>query len=300
MTIGYGEIRARLRELGDDREPEAVSATEQLFAPLHEREPYAGVRITRDLAYGPDPRHRFDLFVGDPPTGEPEPVLVYAHAGGYVEGDKRLPGTPYYDNVGLWAVRHGMVAVTMNYRLAPAHTWPAGTDDVARLVDRLSGEIGAQRGDPSQMFLMGHSAGAAHIGSYVARYTDTPIAGAILVSGAYDFVRSDSPRIHVYIGSDRSLYAERSCVEGVAASRVPILVSCAELEPRQFQVQAEILLTAIDARRGRATPSICQPGHTHFSQVFQLNAAGAEGYFSELLLAFIASCTAPLRARSLT
>lgn len=229
MSALQRNIRARLRELSDDREPPAVAATEQLFAPLHEREPYVGVRVTRDLVYGPDPRNRCDVFAGDPAPPGRVPVLVYAHAGGYVEGDKRLPGTPYYDNVGVWAVRHGMIGVTMNYRLAPAHVWPAGTVDVERIVGRLREQIPAYGGDPAQIFLMGHSAGSSHIASYVAHTPATPIAGAVLVSGAYDFVRLGSPRIHVYIGSDPSLYPERSPVAGVAGSDVPLLVSYAEL-----------------------------------------------------------------------
>ena len=48
----------------------------------------------------------------------------------FVAGDKSAPGTPYHDNVALWAARSGMVGVTMNYRLAPEHRWPSGAEDV--------------------------------------------------------------------------------------------------------------------------------------------------------------------------
>ena len=35
--------------------------------------------------------------------------------------NKRLAGTPYYDNVALWATRRQYIGITMNYRFAPEH-----------------------------------------------------------------------------------------------------------------------------------------------------------------------------------
>ena len=34
-------------------------------------------------------------------------------------GNKRMPGSPFYDNIMLWAVKNGFVGVNMTYRLAP-------------------------------------------------------------------------------------------------------------------------------------------------------------------------------------
>jgi acetyl esterase/lipase len=159
---------------------EAIAATGRIYAAQHEREPYAGVRVVRDLAYGAHARQRLDAFA---PAGTQRArgVLAFVHGGGYVSGDKRLPGTPYYDNVGLWAVRHGLAGVTMNYRFPPEATWPSGADDVGAMLAWVRANAAQHGGDPEQVFLMGHSAGAAHIASYLARTAGAPVAGAILL-----------------------------------------------------------------------------------------------------------------------
>lgn len=280
-------IATRLRELGDDPSPEAIAATASLYARLHEHEPYAGVRVRRAVAYGDHPRQRFDLFTSEVPARRAG-VLVYAHAGGYVSGDRRLEWPEYYDNVALWAVRHGMVALLMSYRLAPEYGWPAGAEDLGAVVAWCRANVAAHHGDPERIVLMGHSAGAAHIASYIARAPASPIAAAILASGVYDIPNMERSQNHIaYFGADASRYAERSSVEGLVATRIPILLSYAEYDPRKFVLQASTVLRAIVQRRARPIPSICLPGHTHFSQVFHLGAAGVDDYYSRLLLAFV-------------
>jgi triacylglycerol lipase len=298
------EIRARLRALGEDASMEAMFETGALYEPYHEHEPYAGVRVTRDLAYGPHLRQRLDVFASDPAPAELRPVIVFAHAGGFVEGNKRMGVTPYYDNVGLWALRGGAIGVTMNYRLAPEATWPAGTEDVGLVVDWLRAHARTYGGDPERIVLMGHSAGATHVASYVAGARDRGLAGAILVSGGYDLTALERfalelpdgelrqrylARLHAYYGPDLTNLGERSVVAGLAASTTPLVVTCAELDPPSFQRQAALLLEGIVARRGRMIPSVCLPGHTHFSQILHLNAR--DGTLSLLLRAFLNDST---------
>jgi triacylglycerol lipase len=257
-----------------------------LYARHHEREPYTGITVTRDIAYGAHGRQRLDLFIGGPPVGAARPVFVFAHGGGYVSGDKRLAGTPYYDNVALWAVRRQFVGITMNYRFAPEHAWPSGADDVAGVVAWIVANAAVHGGDPTRIVLMGHSAGAAHMASYLARTPSGPIAAAIFASGVYDLaIMERSPRHASYFG-DAELATERSSVQGVAAASVPLLVLSAEWEPRKFHPQAAALLTAVVERRGGMPPAACLPAETHFSPVFQLNAV--DGICSQLVGEFLA------------
>lgn len=289
-SVDLARIMRRLRELGDDPSEEAIAATGALFEPLHEREPYAGVTVTRDLAYGSDPKQRLDLFAGSDWTGLRRPVLVFAHGGGYISGDRRLAQPSYYDNVALWAVRHGFIGLTMSYRLLPQHRWPAGSDDVARVVEWIGSRI-AELADPEQIFLSGHSAGAAHIASYLAAHPQAPVRGAIFCSGVYDHLRMEaSPRHVAYFGDDPALLAERSSLEGLVAGKVPLLVACAEHDPQKFLVQFRLLVDGLMDRRGRLVPAICLAGHTHFSTVFHLNAI--ESGFSAMLLSFIENALA--------
>jgi triacylglycerol lipase len=109
------------------------------------------------------------------------------HGGGFARGSKHTDGTPFYDNIGVWAAAYGLVGVTMNYRLAPDSTWPSGIEDVAAAVKWLQANAARYGGDPKRIFLWGHSAGAAHVGDYLAdaatQGRDPGVAGAILTSG---------------------------------------------------------------------------------------------------------------------
>jgi len=181
------EIAARLSELGRVIDPPKTAA---LYATLQEREPYQGVRIERDIRYGAADRNLLDVFMPETASSG-RPVLMFVHGGAFVRGNKRMPGTPFYDNIMLWAVKNGFVGVNMTYRLAPQSTWPAGAEDIASAVKWVSDEIASRGGDPARIYLMGHSAGAIHVASYVShpefyKVKDGGLKGAIMASGIYD------------------------------------------------------------------------------------------------------------------
>ena len=191
-TIPAG-IRKALQELGTAIEPLATAA---LYEPLQRTEPYEGVRVTRDLAYGPDERHRLDVFAPAPTDGHtmpatPRPVLVFVHGGGFVAGDKRHGDSAFYDNIALWAVGAGCIGINITYRLAPGHPWPAAQEDLAAAIGWIHTHAAHYGGDPTRIILMGHSAGAAHVALYLAHPRfhagDGPgVIGAVLVSGLFD------------------------------------------------------------------------------------------------------------------
>jgi acetyl esterase/lipase len=62
------------------------------------------VTVTRDEKYDSDERHRLDVFRSN--DARALPVLLFVHGGGYERGDKRAAGSPFYDNVMLWAAGH--------------------------------------------------------------------------------------------------------------------------------------------------------------------------------------------------
>lgn len=252
--------------------PALVDATRALFAPLHDREPYLGAVVERDLAYGADPRQRLDVF-RPAARGDRRPVLVYVHGGGFVAGEKTTPNSPYYDNIPLWAAREGFVGVNVTYRLAPAHPFPAAPDDLARAVQWVRDNIAARGGDPNAIVLFGQSAGATHVASYLARTPNAPLAGAVLFSGVYDFVpMSEMPNVRAYAGFDPERLRERSPLAGVAMSDVPLMVGIAQYDPPPFHLQAGLLVAALQARHGFFPNLLFLPRHNHLSQVVHLGA----------------------------
>lgn len=267
-------IWQQLGRMGDEFTPATIQATLQLFAPLALTPAAAGATVVRDLRYGDDPRHRLDVFHS--PGAGGQPVLLFVHGGGFAAGDKGDAASPFYNNVGAWAVRSGFVGVTMTYRLAPVHAWPAGAADVAAAVQWLQANIGRFGGDPGRIVLVGQSAGGAHVAGFVAGHGQQGAArpavqAAVLVSGIYepDAFRPN-PMHAVYFGADRALYAARSAVLELAASEMPCLFTLSEFDPPQFHAQLAALFAARVALVGRCPEVLYLHGHNHVSSSLQL------------------------------
>jgi len=280
------DLWAELRGLGYDLTLAQIEATRALMAPLA---PPTGpdVEVHRDVAYGPDPRHRLDVFV--PAAGAARAaVVLFVHGGGFVAGDKGAPDAPFYNNVGLWAARSGCIGVTMTYRLAPAAPWPAGSEDVGAAVQFLHGDVERWGGDPKSVFLMGQSAGAAHVAGYVAepRLHVVPnggIAGALMISGLFDVARADRNQFQTaYYGEDPARWPEQSTLGRLAATSLRCFYSVSEFDPPDFQRQAAWLVEAYAARQGRWPRLFQLTGHNHLSSVLQIGS-GMDTLGPELL-----------------
>jgi triacylglycerol lipase len=166
--------------------------------------------------------------------------------------------------------------VNTTYRLAPQHPWPAAQQDLGATLAWVRQNIAARGGDPARIYLMGHSAGAAHVAQYVGhpQFHVAPgggIAGAILVSALFDPSSAEAnPPLQSYFGRDPAVYAARSALPGMAASRVPMLLAYAELDPSDFHRQAEQGRAALCAAN-RCPPFLQLRGHSHMSEVYAIN-----------------------------
>lgn len=281
-------IRKRIRQMGPIMGPEIVSGSMALFAPLVLRPTPDLCSVERDVSYGPDQRHRLDLFRPTATSG-PCSIAVYVHGGGFVGGDKGAEAAPFYNNIGAWAAKEGYLGVTMTYRLAPAHPWPAGPEDVARAVSWLIEHAAAHGGDPSRIFLIGQSAGAAHVAGFLASlrlHGRTPsVAGAIMLSGIYDVVRlKHGPFENAYYGTDPSRFAEQSSLSGLIATEVPCLFSVAEYDPPLFQNQAAYLAEEWMRTKGALPHLLYLPDGNHMSAALSIGTGDA---LEDELAAFI-------------
>jgi acetyl esterase/lipase len=291
MSLDIFAMAAKVRALGREITPPAIEGTARLYGPEHEHEPYQEVKLSRDQAYGADPRHLLDVF--EPAaSGLPRPVLLFVHGGGFVAGDKHRPGSPYQDNVALWAVRHGMVGVNMTYRLAPQHPWPAGAMDVGAAVAWVHANIARHGGDPARIFLMGTSAGAAHAGAYAvnARFhagDDAGIAGLVLLSGLYDMVKAPGSDLKIaYFGHEEANYVAGSTLQGLAQTKIPLLLVLTEMDPPEFQRQTLVLLDQYLKHNGRLPFFVHMTGHNHLSSTMHLNTP--DTYLGERIQDFVA------------
>lgn len=281
------DLAWKLTEIGRTIEPPKTAA---LYAPLQQKEPYAGVKTERDVKYGMADRHLLDVFTPEANSAT-RPVLIFIHGGAFIAGNKRGPGSPFYDNVMLWAVKSGFVGVNATYRLAPQSPWPAGSEDVAAVVAWVASQIGARGGDPARIYLMGHSAGAVHVANYVAhpefhKVKDGGLAGAVMVSGLYELGKAPLGDGEIaYFGTDPSRYADRSSLAGLLATKTQLMIASAELDPPRFVEQFEFLKQASCKRPSGCAHATMLPQHSHMSEVYSINTADTR--LTDEILAFV-------------
>ena len=271
------EVAAQVKAMGRVINPPAVGA---IYAPRQlDKEPYQGARVERDIAYGSDARNLLDVFVPTGASAAPRKVFVFVHGGGFTRGDKRGVGSPFYDNVMLWATKHNMIGVNMTYRLAPKDVYPSGAQDIGKALGWVHKNIAARGGDPAQVYLMGQSAGAVHVASYVANGSLHPAAspslkGALMLSGLFNitpYLIATEPPTKIYFGDDARTFAQRSSLFGLLKTRTPLWVAYSELDPPAFELQADILHHAL-CTAGRCPAFIRFAGHSHMSEIYSINS----------------------------
>ncbi len=288
------DLRRRLQALGAELTPDMLGGTQAMMREIN-KGMHADTRVVRDISYGPDERNRLDVFTQGSPSGAP--VFVFVHGGGFVMGDKHTDGSPFYSNMGDFAARHGMVGVTLTYRLAPANRFPSGVEDMQAAVKWLRANIAEHGGDPAKIVLCGQSAGATHVAGYIAHRREhaaadgAAIAGAILMSGIYDTLTCDpNDFARAYYGEDRAGWGPASCMAGLLGTKVPIRFTVAEYDPIDFQRQAAQLVYQWTLARGRWPEMHLLSGHNHLTPALCIGSDQVET--ERLLAGFVRRVTA--------
>lgn len=270
------ETRAKLEALGTNLSPDMLGGTQAMMAAMN-KGMHTDTKVVRDISYGPDERNRLDIFTQGSPSGAP--VFVFVHGGGFVMGDKHTEGSAFYSNMGDFAARHGMVGVTLTYRLAPDNKFPSGPDDMMAAVEWLRGNIAEHGGDPDRIVLSGQSAGASHVAGYLAHRRDhaAGLAGAVLMSGIYDTTTCEPNHFaEAYYGEDKRKWGPANCMPGLLASTVPIQFSVAEFDPDDFQRQAAQVVTQWTQTKGRLPEMHYLTGHNHLTPALSIGSDQTE------------------------
>jgi arylformamidase len=111
-------------------------------------------RIYSDVSYGLEGagNQKLDLYLPQESIRK-APVHVYVHGGAWTKGDK--------DSLKIREVKsyldHGIIVASLNYNL---QKYPDNLQDIAKASQWLNNNIAKYDGDPNNMVLSGHSAGA--------------------------------------------------------------------------------------------------------------------------------------------
>ena len=231
--------------------------------------------VLRDVSYGPHERQRLDVLKPKDPSGEAIPVLVFIHGGAFVRGDKS--DGIIFDNVLNYFVPHGVLGINATYRLAPEYQWPAGADDIRAIVQWIRENASEYGGDPNRIFLMGHSAGAAHVAAYTFieelqfEDGDDGVVGSILLSGTFGEGGEES--MLAYYGEEPSLWPARVPINHLAGRKIPLFVINAEYDRTSMAKESIGLIQAICDRDDRCPDHKQIPGHNHYSMMYHFNTA---------------------------
>ncbi|HET6182922.1 MAG TPA: alpha/beta hydrolase fold domain-containing protein [Acetobacteraceae bacterium] len=104
----------------------------------------------------PGPGGPLRLRVYDPPGKGAFPLLVFFHGSGFV-----LCSLGTHDGMGRnLCVGAGCAVVSVDYRLAPEHKFPAGPDDCLAAIRWTAENAASLNADPARIAVGGDSAGA--------------------------------------------------------------------------------------------------------------------------------------------
>jgi acetyl esterase len=117
---------------------------------------FHGIRARVSDRTIPGPRGPIPLRIFEPRSARaPRPVLVYFHGGGFVVGSLRS-----YDGVCRKLARDAdAIVVSVDYRLAPEHKFPAGLEDGVAAARWVLANTASLGGNPRAVALGGDSAG---------------------------------------------------------------------------------------------------------------------------------------------
>src|SRR4029078_9393700 len=108
-------------------------------APVYMSPLYPGVTIARDQSFGPNTKDVVDIFYADK-GGENRTILMYVPGGGGNKIEQQATeANAFYDNIGRWATKNGMVGVTVQRH--PGMNWDDGGRNIAMAVDWVHDNI---------------------------------------------------------------------------------------------------------------------------------------------------------------
>lgn len=246
-------------------------------------------RLT-DISYG-DAGERNLLDIYRPVSGREGgcPILLQIHGGGWFIGHKQEQALPLMYHL----AERGWLCVSINYRLSPAHTFPAHIVDVKKAIAWIKTHIMQYGGDPNFIAVTGGSAGG-HLSALAAlsandpayqpgfEAADTRVDAAVPVYGVYDFLDHSGLDSNVALRQfladkimggppeqDLELWRQASPVERVRSDAPPFFVIHGGNDVMTAPAEARIFSDKLHGISSQAVAYAELPGAQHAFDVMQ-------------------------------
>lgn len=196
------------------------------------------------VQYGPRPSQLLDVWRREDLPTEPAPVLIFVPGGAWVHGSRLLQGYALMSHL----AELGWVCLSIDYRVAPHHTWPSHITDVKTAIAWARANVDKFGGDRNFVTIAGTSAGGhlAALGGLTANDpemqcelpegSDTSVDAVVGIYGRYDWEdRSTAERARFVdflervvvkrkIAKHPDIYRKASPIARVHADAPPFLV----------------------------------------------------------------------------
>jgi len=213
-----------------------------------------------DLAYGPSPGERLDIF--RPGQIGPAPVQIYIHGGYWISNDKS--DCSY---VALGFVGAGYVTVVINYALIPAVGMAEQVRQCRAAIRWIAENIHRYGADPEHIYVTGHSAGG-HLAVMLLTDPELPgghVKGITSLSGLYDLKPVQLSFVNEKLGLSETDVTELSPVLLQPRLTTPrLLLTIGRDEGEEYIRQMNDLAAAWRRFMPHLTAVII-PGTNHFS-----------------------------------
>jgi acetyl esterase/lipase len=108
-----------------------------------------------DVSYGPHERHVFDIWLTPSKNGEPTPLVIYIHGGGFRGGNKNINANSLKQ-----FQEAGLSVAAIHYRLSDAGPYPIMMEDAARCLQTIRSRAKEWNLNANKVACYGGSAGA--------------------------------------------------------------------------------------------------------------------------------------------
>jgi arylformamidase len=230
----------------------------------------ANIPMIADVAYGPDATETVDLFF---PEGKRDrlPVHMFVHGGYWRMFSKRD-----YSYLAATITKAGAIAMVIDYALMPKVRMATIVDQVRRAKQWVLANIAGHGGNPAELTVSGHSAGA-HLATFLFNSEQTPskVKAALLLGGLYDLKPLQDSFLANEIGiTDQEVATFTPLTHRHdAQTKATILVGANETPP--FHRQAGQFKASL-LRQGSAVTSLVLENRNHMDSVRDLGVPGTQ------------------------
>jgi acetyl esterase len=239
-----------LRAVATTRTDFSLESIQAIRAPFNERRretaehtDTSGVHVKEDTVISESGGVPVRIYRGG---GSPAPAVVYCHAGGFVLGNLDTDHRQCLE----FARRARCTVVSVDYRLAPEHPYPAALSDAAAVLSWVAANATELGVDAGRLAVAGSSAGAALaacLAHGAAEGSLPPVVFQLLhqpvlddratgsktefrTSPAFDGEAADLMWRH-YLGTDAGSPDAVPARRDGGAGLAPALITCAEIDP---------------------------------------------------------------------